>query len=126
MDFTFDLLNTITNSFSEEQKIGSGGYGDSYRAVHNGEEIIVKRLHHLLGLDDQRFHNEFRNLSKVSHINVIRLIGYCYESRSKYIERGEEYVFAKMMERLLCFEYMQGGSLDKYIADGPCDLDWPT
>lgn len=55
MDFTFALLDTITKSFSEEQKIASGGYGDIYRAVHNGEEIAVKRLHHFQGLDDQQF-----------------------------------------------------------------------
>ncbi|KAJ1261656.1 hypothetical protein BS78_09G047200 [Paspalum vaginatum] len=30
------------------------------------------------------------------------------------------------MERVLCFEYMQGGSLDKYISDESCDLDWPA
>lgn len=126
MDFTFALLDTITKSFSEEQKIASGGYGDIYRAVHNGEEIAVKRLYHFQGLDDQQFQNEFRSLSKVSHKNVIRLIGYCYESRSKYMKHNGELVFAKMMERLLCFEYMQGGSLEKYIADEPCRLDWPT
>ena len=30
------------------------------------------------------------------------------------------------MERVLCFEYMEGGSLDKHITDESCKLDWPT
>ncbi|VAH40217.1 hypothetical protein VPH35_025655 [Triticum aestivum] len=34
-------------------------------------------------------------------------------------------VFAKIMERVLCFEYMHGGSLDKHITDESCKLDWP-
>ncbi|KAF6998436.1 hypothetical protein CFC21_014558 [Triticum aestivum] len=126
MDFALALLESITNNFSEELKIGSGGYGDSYRAVHNGEEIAVKKLHQFQGLDDKQFHNEIRNLTKISHKNVIRLIGYCHESRSKYLEHNGERVFAKSQERVLCFEYMQGGSLEKYIADETCTLDWPT
>ena len=30
------------------------------------------------------------------------------------------------MERVLCFEYMHGGSLDKHIEDEACGLEWPT
>ena len=70
----------------------------------------------LQGLDDKQFHNEIRSLTKISHENVIQLIGYCYESRSRYIEHEGEHVFAKLQERLLCFEYMQGGSLQEYMG----------
>ncbi|KAM0855053.1 hypothetical protein ACQ4PT_050008 [Festuca glaucescens] len=126
MNFELRLIESITNNFSEDQKVGSGGYGDVYMAKHNGEEIAVKRLHSLQGLDDKEFGNEFRNLTNVCHKNILRLIGYCYESRHKYVEHKGELVFAKDMERVLCFEYMQCGSLDKHIADDSCRLDWPT
>jgi len=113
----------------------------------------MKKLHQLQGLDDKAFHSEFRNLIKVHHQNVVRLIGYCYESRYKYLDHNGDKIFAKEMERILCFEYMEGGSLDKhisgillstgafsmlkhhsvalyvlffFIADESCDLDWPT
>uniref|UniRef100_A0A0A8ZAT5 Protein kinase domain-containing protein n=1 Tax=Arundo donax TaxID=35708 RepID=A0A0A8ZAT5_ARUDO len=124
MDIELHVLETITNKFSDEQKVGSGGYGDVYKGVYNGKEIAVKKLHHLQGLDDKAFDSEFRNLSKVKHQNVVGLIGYCYQSRHKYIPYNGELIFAKAMERILCFEYMQGGSLDKHISDEYCTLDW--
>ncbi|VAH40204.1 unnamed protein product [Triticum turgidum subsp. durum] len=96
------------------------------KAVYKGEEIAVKKLHPLQGLDDKQFHSELLNLTKVSHKNVVRLIGYCYESRHKYVKNNGETIWAKSMERVLCFEYMQGGSLEKHIADESCELDWPT
>ncbi|KAF7005721.1 hypothetical protein CFC21_020828 [Triticum aestivum] len=126
MDLQLHLIETITNDFSEYQKVGSGGYGDVYKAVYKGEEIAVKKLHPLQGLDDKQFHSELLNLTKVSHKNVVRLIGYCYESRHKYVKNNGETIWAKSMERVLCFEYMQGGSLEKHIADESCELDWPT
>lgn len=37
-----------------------------------------------------------------------------------------ELVLAKITERVLCFEYMHNGSLDKHIKDEACGLEWPT
>ncbi|XP_037482812.1 putative receptor-like protein kinase At4g00960 [Triticum dicoccoides] len=126
MDIKLVEIEAITNNFAEEQKVGSGGYGDVYRATHKGEEVAVKKLHQLQGLDDKQFDSEFRNLRNIRHQNVVRLIGYCHESRKKYMEHKGELIFAKEMERVLCFEYMHGGSLDKHITDESCELDWPT
>jgi len=84
--------------------------------VYNGEEIALKRLHQLQGLDDKAFDREFRNLSKVCHPNIVRLIGYCYESRRKFVEHNGEKIWVTVMERVLCFEYMHGGSLDTHIS----------
>ncbi|KAF6998427.1 hypothetical protein CFC21_014549 [Triticum aestivum] len=126
MDINFQLIQTITNNFAEDQKVGNGGFGDVYRAIYKGEEIAVKKFHPLHGLDDKQFAIEFCNLSKVCHQNVVRLIGYCYESRHKYTELKGELVFGQTVERVLCFEYMQGGSLDKHINDESCGLEWPT
>lgn len=126
MDFKLHDLERITNNFSEEHKIGSGGLGDVYKAVYDGEEIAVKKLHQLQGLDDKSFDNEYRTLTKVNHPNVIRLIGYCHEARRKYVEYHGQIIAATVLERIICYEYMQGGSLNKYIGDNSCELDWPT
>ncbi|VAH24624.1 unnamed protein product [Triticum turgidum subsp. durum] len=115
MDIQLHEIEAITNKFADDQKIGSGGYGDVYRATHKGEEIAVKKLHQLQGLDDKQFHAEYRNLREVRHQNVVRLIGYCYQTQKKYMEHNGELVFATIMERVLCFEYMHGRSLDKHI-----------
>lgn len=64
------------------------------------------------GLDDK----EFCNLSKVDHENVVKLLGYCHESRKTYVTYDGKEFFATTVERILCFEYMQGGTLEKHIA----------
>uniref|UniRef100_M8BKT3 Cysteine-rich receptor-like protein kinase 37 n=1 Tax=Aegilops tauschii TaxID=37682 RepID=M8BKT3_AEGTA len=115
--FRLHQLEAITNNFSKDQKVGSGGYADVYKAVHNGEEIVVKKFYHMPGLGDETFQNEFRNLNKPRHKNIIRLIGYCYEKQYRCFEHHGDIVFAEIRDQLLCFEYMQSGSLDKHIGD---------
>ncbi|WVZ87105.1 hypothetical protein U9M48_033797 [Paspalum notatum var. saurae] len=115
-DVTFQMIERITNGFSEEQKVGSGGYGEVYKGVLNGEEIAVKKLFIVNGIDDKEFKNEFYNLMKVQHQNIVRLVGYCYEIKHKNIEHKGEFVLAQVIERALCFEYMQEGSLASHIS----------
>ncbi|CAM0958593.1 unnamed protein product [Alopecurus aequalis] len=125
MDLTFQLIEDITNKFHIDQRIGTGGYGEVYKqGIHNGKEIAVKKLFNMQGINDKEFTNEFRNLMKVEHRNLIRLTGYCYEIRHRHVEINGDLVFAKIIERLLCFEYMEGGSLAKHISDESCGLDW--
>uniref|UniRef100_M8C6B2 Cysteine-rich receptor-like protein kinase 28 n=1 Tax=Aegilops tauschii TaxID=37682 RepID=M8C6B2_AEGTA len=124
--FRLHQLEAITNNFSEDQIVGRGGRGDVYKAVLNGEEIAVKRLHSMQGLDDKDFRNELRKLNKIRHKNIIRLIGYCHDTHKKCMEYEGELVLASIQERLLCFEYMQGGSLEKHIGDESSVLDWTT
>uniref|UniRef100_A0ACD5X434 Uncharacterized protein n=1 Tax=Avena sativa TaxID=4498 RepID=A0ACD5X434_AVESA len=126
MDIKLHQIEKITNNFSEDQRIGIGGYGEVYKGNYNGEEIAMKKLFNMQGIDDKEFTNEFRNLMKVKHQNIIRLIGYCYEICHKHVEMKGELVFAKIIERVLCFEYMEGGSLAQKISDESCGLDWPA
>ncbi|CAL4991703.1 unnamed protein product [Urochloa decumbens] len=126
-DLTFKLLEDITNKFSEEHKVGKGGYGEVYKGVlQSGEVIAVKKLFHQQGLDDVQFEKEFNNLMRVQHHNIIRLVGYCYETRHKHIEVNGKYHFAEIAERALCFEYLQQGSLTNHLSDESCGLDWDT
>ncbi|CAM0948029.1 unnamed protein product [Alopecurus aequalis] len=126
-EFTFDLLKQITNNFSEEHVIGRGAFGEVYKGVlDNGEEIALKKLYHNQGLDDTQFRNEFNNLMRAQHQNITRLVGYCYYLGHQRIKYNGEYIFALVEERILCFEYLQGGSLDKHISDESRGLDWHT
>ncbi|VAI53334.1 unnamed protein product [Triticum turgidum subsp. durum] len=125
--FTLEFLGQITDNFSEERVIGRGGYGVVYKGVlENGEEIALKKLHHMPGLDDTQFRNEFNHLMRAQHPNITQLVGYCYDIGHQRIKHGGEYIFALVEERVLCFEYLQGGSLDKYITDESCGLNWHT
>jgi len=41
------------------------------QAPYIGGEIAVKKLHPLIGLNDEPFDNEFRTLSQIHHQNVV-------------------------------------------------------
>lgn len=100
-----------------------------YKGVFNhGEEIAVKKLYNNhIGLeDDKQFKNECTNLMRLQHQNIIRLVGYCYEIAHKVMEYNGQYVYAGAEERALCFEYLQGGSLDKHLSDESSGLGWHT
>jgi serine/threonine protein kinase len=53
---------------------------------------------------------------RVQHQNIVRLVGYCNETHDKHIEHNGELIFCKVNERALCFEYLQGGSLDEHVS----------
>ncbi|KAI4978904.1 hypothetical protein ZWY2020_015657 [Hordeum vulgare] len=126
-EFTFEFLERITDNFSEKHIIGSGAYGVVYKGVlENGEEIALKKLNCKPSLDDTQFMNELNNIMRTQHPNITRLVGYCCHAGHQRIKYEGEYIFTLVEERVLCFEYLQAGSLDKHISDESCGLDWYT
>ncbi|KZV17712.1 receptor serine/threonine kinase [Dorcoceras hygrometricum] len=92
-------LKRITNSFKD--KLGKGGYGTVYRGIlHDGRLVAVKVLDETKDNVDE-FMNEVMSISKTSHVNIVTLLGFCFE-RSK---------------RALIYEFMPNGSLDKFVSD---------
>ncbi|CAN6172775.1 unnamed protein product, partial [Urochloa humidicola] len=91
-------------------------------------EIAVKKLYdkHIGLEDDKQFMNECTNLMGLQHRNIVRLVGYCYEIAHKVVEYNGQYVYAAVEKRALCFEYLRGGSLDKYLSNKSCGLGWHT
>ena len=70
-------------------------------------------------VDDGIFSSELENLlHTMKHPNVVRFLGYCYESVHEGIKGigPEKFRFSQTRERLLCFEYISNGSLDKHIT----------
>ncbi|CAL4981043.1 unnamed protein product [Urochloa decumbens] len=129
-EFTLRLLNQITDHFSSKRIIGHGGCGIVYKGVlDNGEEIAVKKLYRSQqpGLDnDKQFQNECTNLMRAQHKNIVRLVGYCYEIRHELVEHNGGHILAGVEEKILCFEYMQGRSLENHLSDESHGLDWRT
>lgn len=81
----------------------------------NGETIAVKLLHSMLGLDDERFDEEFHNLASLRHKNIVRLVGFCHETQREFVPHDGKMIFADSKYMALCFEYMHNGSLDKHL-----------
>ncbi|PIA38446.1 hypothetical protein AQUCO_02800273v1, partial [Aquilegia coerulea] len=109
----YDLctITVATDSFSEENKLGEGGFGPVYKGkLKGGQEVAVKRL----SKDSIQGINEFKNevilISKLQHRNLVRLLGCCIQ--------GEE--------KMLVYEYMELKSLDSSIFDTAKRrlLDW--
>ncbi|MCO5594005.1 hypothetical protein L7F22_048024 [Adiantum nelumboides] len=94
---TFAQLIEATNGFSQESLIGIGGFGEVYKAeLKDGSIVAIKKLLQFSYQGDREFTAEMETLGKIKHRNLVPLLGYC--------KVGEE--------RLLVYEYMEGGSLD--------------
>ncbi|PNJ09454.1 interleukin-1 receptor-associated kinase 1 isoform X2 [Pongo pygmaeus] len=73
-----------THNFSEELKIGEGGFGCVYRAVMRNTVYAVKRLKEDADLEwtavKQSFLTEVEQLSRFRHPNIVDFAGYCAQS----------------------------------------------
>ncbi|MBZ3872982.1 Interleukin-1 receptor-associated kinase 1 [Sciurus carolinensis] len=73
-----------THNFSEELRIGEGGFGCVYQAVMRNTMYAVKRLKEESDLEwtvvKQSFLTEVKQLSRFRHPNIVDFAGYCAES----------------------------------------------
>eukprot|EP00253_Pinus_taeda_P013547 PITA_13547 len=93
-------LKKITNNFAE--KLGEGGYGVVYKGkLVNGNLVAVKLLDRHRHSQTQ-FMNEVATIGRIHQFNLVRLLGYCFESPTS----------------ALVYEYMLNGSLDKFTFAG--------
>ncbi|XP_058071125.1 cysteine-rich receptor-like protein kinase 10 [Magnolia sinica] len=95
-------IQVATDNFSNENKLGEGGFGPVYKGMlSDGKEIAVKRLSSCSGQGLEEFKNEVTLIAKLQHRNLVRLLYYCIERR----------------EKLLIYEYMPNTSLDAFLFD---------
>jgi serine/threonine protein kinase len=110
-------LKTITKNFSEDRIIGNGGFAIVYKGVkENGEVVAVKRLNmSKTGMDDKEFMDEVQHVMDRCHPNIVTLKGYCHETVKELASYNGRPVLAEKVDRLLCFEYLPNGSLEKHL-----------
>ncbi|GJN19400.1 hypothetical protein PR202_gb06677 [Eleusine coracana subsp. coracana] len=118
IDFT---ERDVVTGLREEDVIGSGGSGKVYRVklAPSGTAVAVKRLNKGgSGKSDEKLEREFDSevqiLGDIRHANIVSLLC-CVSS-----DEGD---------RLLVYEYMENGSLDRWLHRrdaGLAPLDWPT
>ncbi|CAL1414861.1 unnamed protein product [Linum trigynum] len=111
--FTFSEIKAATNDFSDDNLLGSGGFGPVYKCVFpGGEKMAVKRLSKSSTQGLREFTNEVSLTARLQHVNLVRVVGFCTESD----------------EKMLVYEFMPNRSLDIYLFDPikRLSLDWST
>ncbi|XP_047318639.1 LEAF RUST 10 DISEASE-RESISTANCE LOCUS RECEPTOR-LIKE PROTEIN KINASE-like 1.5 [Impatiens glandulifera] len=97
--FSYDELESSTNRFDPNRKIGDGGFGSVYLGqLTDGRIVAVKYLHKHYpaagkAFSMKSFCNEILILSSISHSNLVKLHGYCSDPRGlllvhEYIPNG--------------------------------------
>ncbi|CAL5053406.1 unnamed protein product [Urochloa decumbens] len=120
-----EYLRKITNNFADDRLLGEGGFGKG--VLRNGKMVAVKRLDQLKpGIQERQFENEVYHLMRLKHPNVVRFIGYCYETRNQCVQHNGKYIFAEMQQKLICLEYLPNGSLDRHLSDESSGHVWHT
>ncbi|KMT14660.1 hypothetical protein BVRB_4g074280 [Beta vulgaris subsp. vulgaris] len=95
--FSFESLKLATEDF--QTMLGRGGFGSVFEGtLIDGTKVAVKRLDSS-GQGRKEFLAEVNTIGNFHHFNLVRLIGFCDDG----------------LNRLLVYEYMCNGSLDKWI-----------
>ncbi|GAB2275476.1 hypothetical protein Dimus_010234 [Dionaea muscipula] len=110
--YSYNDLQAATDNFSV--KLGQGGFGSVYKGVlPNGTHLAVKKLEGI-GQGKKEFRAEVSIIGRIHHVHLVRLMGFCAEGS----------------HRLLAYEYMANGSLEKWIfkkqKKSEVVLDWET
>ncbi|PIA42430.1 hypothetical protein AQUCO_02000106v1 [Aquilegia coerulea] len=109
--FSYKELEDATDNFVV--KLGQGGFGSVYKGkLKDGTEIAVKQLEGI-GQGKKEFRAEVSIIGSIHHTHLVKLRGFCAEGS----------------HRLLAYEYMANGSMDKWIFKANKEgvkLDWAT
>ena len=85
--------------------------------IKNGDDVAVKKLKlRDVNLDCKQFRNEFYNLRKLNHQNIVQVLGYCFETEQKAILLNGIKVFVDEIRGALCLEYLHNGSLQQHLS----------
>ncbi|KAL3614968.1 hypothetical protein CASFOL_040629 [Castilleja foliolosa] len=95
VEFMYEELAEATNNFSISNKIGQGGFGAVYYGELRGEKAGIKKMDMEA---TKEFLAELKVLTRVHHVNLVRLIGYCVED-----------------SLFLVYEYIDNGNLSQHL-----------
>ncbi|XP_047342480.1 rust resistance kinase Lr10-like isoform X2 [Impatiens glandulifera] len=102
--YTHSDIKKMTNSF--KIKLGQGGYGYVYKGQLKDNTLVAVKILDASKGTGEDFINEIASISRTSHVNVVTLLGYCFEGS----------------KRSLVYEFMPHGSLEKYIYNNIDEL----
>ncbi|KAK1432937.1 hypothetical protein QVD17_09840 [Tagetes erecta] len=99
--FTLTEVKAATCEFDDERVIGRGGFGTVYKGyIDNAKTIVaIKRLNSSSKQGLNEFSTEIGFLSKLQHVQLVSLIGYCDDEG----------------EMILVYDYMPNGTLREHL-----------
>ncbi|EEF44096.1 kinase, putative [Ricinus communis] len=109
--FSYNDLVRATNNFSEQEKLGEGGFGAVYKGFLRefmNSYVAVKRISKGSKQGMKEYASEVKIISRLRHRNLVQLIGWCHEEK----------------KLLLVYEFMPNGSLDSHLFKQDSLLTW--
>ncbi|CAN6334924.1 unnamed protein product, partial [Urochloa humidicola] len=109
--FGYSELAIATDNFSDNQKLGQGGFGSVYRGFLQelNLHVAIKRLSRSSNQGRKEYTSEVTIISRLRHRNLVQLIGWSSHG-------GDEL--------LLVYELMPNGSLDTHLYSTENILSW--
>ncbi|CAN6286372.1 unnamed protein product [Urochloa humidicola] len=109
--FTYRQLSKATRGFSDDEKLGEGGFGSVYRGFlqDQGLHVAIKRVSKTSKQGRREYVTEVTIIGRLRHRNLVQLVGWCHD--------GDEL--------LLVYELMTNGSLDTHLYSTRNVLTWP-
>lgn len=105
--FDYEELEEATENF--KTLIGSGGFGTVYKGVLPDKSVVAVKKIGNIGIQGKKdFCTEIAVIGNIHHVNLVKLKGFCAQGR----------------HRLLVYEYMNRGSLDRNLFGGEPVLEW--
>ncbi|KAL1192390.1 Lectin-domain containing receptor kinase VI.3 [Cardamine amara subsp. amara] len=96
--YRYAEVKRFTKSFA--CVVGRGGFGTVYKGnLPDGRKVAVKVLKDSKS-NGEDFINEVASMSQTSHVNIVNLVGFCYEGS----------------KRVIVYEFLENGSLDQFIS----------
>ena len=108
--FTYNQLSQATRGFSDEEKLGEGGFGSVYRGYlqDQGFHVAIKKVSKTSKQGRREYVSKVTIISRLRHRNLVQLVGWYHDAD----------------ELLLVYELMSNGSLDKHLYSTDNILTW--
>ncbi|XP_051149935.1 wall-associated receptor kinase-like 14 [Andrographis paniculata] len=98
--YSYKQMAEATGNFSDEKRLGTGGYGTVYSGKLDRDEwVAIKKIKRRDFSTIQQVVNEIKLISTVHHPNLVRLLGCCIDAD----------------EQILVYEFMPNGTLLQHL-----------
>jgi hypothetical protein len=114
--FQLHELVAATGNFTDENKLGQGGFGPVYKGYlrnqdcHVAIKVLSSQQQSVSEQGLREFKAEVKVMTQLRHRNIVNLVGWCECDRQQQL--------------LLVYELMAQGSLDKHLYDPEEILTW--